>query len=79
MFKKYLDEERISKTDLIDGIRFLTEALYKHHGIRSYVLFDEYDQVINSIISKEINAISSELVAKATKLIKDFFSSCSKS
>ncbi|MDJ1257434.1 MAG: hypothetical protein MRQ07_02100 [Candidatus Midichloria sp.] len=43
------------------------------------MLFDEYDQVINSIIFKEINAINSELVAKATKANQKLFSSCSKS
>ncbi len=38
--------------DLKDGLRFLSELLYKHFGKKAYILVDEYDRPSNYLLGK---------------------------
>jgi hypothetical protein len=51
LFQKYL-QSKITKADLQDSLRFLSEILYKHFNQKTYILIDEYDAIINDAYSE---------------------------
>ncbi len=36
--------------DIQHGLRFLSDMLYKHFGVRPYILIDEYEAAINKAL-----------------------------
>ena len=71
-FQHYIDQDYTGIT-IEESIKFLSALLYKHHGQRVYVLVDEYDKPVNSLLEKYLGqGKSSEkvsLIQDVTKLI----------
>lgn len=54
--------------ELKDSIRFLSELLHKRHGERVYILIDEYDKPVNSLLEEYIGQEKNQ---EKDKLIKE--------
>ena len=71
-FQRYINQDYTGIT-IEESIKFLSTLLHKHHGQRVYVLVDEYDKPVNSLLEKYLGqGKSSEkvsLIQDVTKLI----------
>ena len=67
IFQKYTDQNY--QNILVDNsIKFLMGLLHKHYGQRVYVLVDEYDKPVNSLLEA---ALGQEHTSEKDNLIKD--------
>lgn len=66
-FQRHI-EQSITQKELKDSIRFLSELLHKHHGQRVYILVDEYDKPVNSLLE---DYLGQEKTPEKAHLIKD--------
>lgn len=73
-FKKYIDLNYDGIT-VQEGLYFLTQLLYKHHGQKVYILVDEYDKPINSLLEEHLGTKPksdlAKLISDVTKLISE--------
>ncbi|WP_221179568.1 AAA family ATPase, partial [Candidatus Cardinium hertigii] len=74
--QRYLDG-KLDKNDLKQGLRFLSELLYKHFNQKVYILIDEYDTPINSSYIKFGN--QNESFEEVLELFRGIFGSALKS
>jgi hypothetical protein len=66
-FQKYI-EQNYKNTFVENGIKFLMGLLHKHYGQRVYVLVDEYDKPVNSLLE---SALGQAHAPEQDNLIKD--------
>ena len=73
-----LVQETATENELKDSLRFLSELLYKHHGQRAYILVDEYDKPVNSLLEKNIFSEDKKIIKDITEVITSMLSACGK-
>ncbi len=57
--KKYADDHAIfTKEEMVNSLRFLEDMLHKHFGLRTIILVDEYDYMINKYYIAELTSDS---------------------
>lgn len=66
-FQKYIDQD-YTGINIEESIKFLSGLLHKHHGTRVYILVDEYDKPVNSLLE---NYLGQEKTPEKEALIKD--------
>ena len=68
MFDKYyLNSEQLSKSDIVDGFKMLSQLLNIHFGKKCFILMDEYDAPINYSFfncNKEVSKDVVDIVGK---------------
>jgi len=76
-FQKYIDQDYTGIT-IEESIKFLSGLLHKHHGQRAYILVDEYDKPVNSLLEKNIFSEDKKIIKDITEVITSMLSACGK-
>lgn len=76
-FKQYF-KENLTEVALEPSLKDLSKFLYKYHGENVYILVDEYDKPINSLLENNTKS-NHALIKQISKFISAVLSNCGKS